>query len=147
MDLSTLEADFLQGLAGLVLMFLLYLMQRGSAWLKIKLSDAQKAEMEDVAAKALTWGVTQSETLIKAKGWDHAEVQNAVVAAATRYAVTKFPDAIKRTGLDLSNPEATAASIQDVMTLDLLTVRMSDVLMSTSGKRVDQRGGNPGGSD
>ena len=31
--------------------------------------------------------------------------------------------------------------------IDLLTVRMSDVLMSTSGKRVDQRGGNPGGND
>lgn len=84
--------------------------------LHLQFSEAQKAELEDVAGKALTWGITKASELIKAKGWDHLDSQNLVINAAGAYAVTQFPDAMKRAGIDLTDPLVAAAQLTGILT-------------------------------
>ncbi len=114
-DLSGVQAQLLQTLAIVVLGVLVAIGRLVLKKLNISLTDDQKSELEDVASKSLTWGITQSEALIKAKGWDHIAVKNAVVAAAIGYAIEKFPDAMKRSGIDTSNPAAAAEKLSGVM--------------------------------
>jgi hypothetical protein len=76
----------------------------------IEVSAAQQAQIEDVAKKAVTWGITESTRAIAQKGWDHPEVHNAIVQQAADYAIAKFPDAMANAGLDISTPAARSAT-------------------------------------
>jgi hypothetical protein len=105
-DLSTIESQLLQALGIVLMAGLGWVMQRVLARLKISLSDAQKAEMEDVAGKALTYGITQAQTKIKAQGWDSINVKDTVVATAAGYMVAQFPGAMANAGFDISTPQA-----------------------------------------
>jgi len=109
-DLSTIETQTLQALGIVLMAGLGWVMQRVLARLEISLSDAQKAEMEDVAGKALTYGITQAQGRIKAEGWDSVSVKNAVVATAASYAVAQFPGAMANAGFDISTPSAASAT-------------------------------------
>ena len=115
-DLSTIESQLLQALGIVLMAGLGWVMQRVLARLKISLSDAQKAEMEDVAGKALTYGITQAQAKIKAQGWDSVNVKDTVIATAAATAVAQFPGAMANAGFDISTPAAASA------TADKLTV-------------------------
>lgn len=118
-DLSTIETQLLQALGIALMAGLGWVMQRVLARLKISLSDAQKAEMEDVAGKALTYGITQAQAKIKAQGWDSVNVKDAVVATAASYAVAQFPGAMANAGFDISTDEAaieTAGKLTGILT-------------------------------
>jgi len=65
----------------------------------LQISAGQIAAFDDALAKSLSYGVTAADTQIKAKGWDHPDVKNAVVASALTYAVAKFPAALHDIGL------------------------------------------------
>jgi hypothetical protein len=57
----------------------------------------------------------QSQNLIKANGWDHVTVQNAIEATAADYLVAKFPDTLKSAGIDPTTPEG-VQKISDLVT-------------------------------
>jgi hypothetical protein len=125
-DLSTVETELLQGLGVVLLALALAANKLALSWLNAKLGSARielsastKAELEDAAGKALTFGITQADALIRAKGWDHAEVRNAVLATATSYVIGQFPDALARAGIDPSNPVAAAAQLVGILTRKL----------------------------
>lgn len=115
LDLAGLEGQILTLLAGLILSGILLLGKRLSAWLNIKLSDAQKAALEDAADKALAFGISQAQTTIAAKGWDHITVRNQVIGLATNYAVSRFGDTLKASGVDTSSIDAAAQSLQGIL--------------------------------
>lgn len=125
-DLSTVETELLQGLGIVLLGIGIAGGKLALSWLntklgaaKIQLSASTKAELEDAAGKALTFGITQADALIRAKGWDHVDVRNAVLATATSYAIGQFPDALARAGIDPSNPVAAAAQLAGILTRKL----------------------------
>ena len=71
----------------------------GSA--RIELSASTKAELEDAVGKALAFGFTQGEGIIRAKGWDHVDTKNAVLATGLLEGVCCFaeePCGITRVG-------------------------------------------------
>jgi hypothetical protein len=97
---------------------------------KVQLSASQSAEFDAALSKALTYGATTADAEIRAKGWDHPDVKNAVVATALTYAVAKFPDAIAAVGLstDLTNPTNVAtitAALQRALPAAMLTASAS----------------------
>jgi uncharacterized protein with gpF-like domain len=115
LDLSQIEQQILMLIAGLILAILTVAAKRFMSWLGIKQTDAQMAQLDDVAGKALTYGVTQAQATIKAKGWDHVDVKDQVVATAAQYAVQKFPDALKGAGIDTTSVNAAANDLQGVL--------------------------------
>ena len=78
----------------------------------IQVTDAQAAQMQDTANKALTWAITKSSAEIKANGWDHLPTQQGIIADAAQYAVAQFPDVMASAGLDISTPAAQNATAQ-----------------------------------
>lgn len=125
-DLSAIETELLQGLGIVLLALALACSKLALSWLnaklgaaRIELSASTKAELEDAAGKALAFGFTQAEGIIRAKGWDHIDTKNAVLAAATSYAIGQFPDVLKRAGIDVSNPVAAATQLAGILTRKL----------------------------
>jgi hypothetical protein len=114
-DLTGVETELLQALGVVLLALMIAAGRLILKRLNIQLTAAQKAEMEDVAEKSITAGIAKSQDVIKAKGWDHAEVKSAVVGDAITYAINKFPDAMKRAGINTKTPVQAAEQLADVM--------------------------------
>lgn len=114
-DLSPILTPILQvvgiGLAGLAAA----LIQRALARVNISITDAQRQQLEDAAAKSLQAGIGLMTDRIRAKGWDHPEVQNGAVAAAANYAIAKFPAALAAVGIDVSNPQQARAQLDGIL--------------------------------
>ena len=71
-----------------------------------QLTEAQTAAWDSALTKAVTYAGTKTEDLIKAKGWDHPDVKNAVLAQAESYLVLRFPQVLAAQGLDYTSPSA-----------------------------------------
>src|SRR5882672_7902152 len=115
MDLSAIETQILQAIGGVVLIGVLWAIRYGAGILQIKLSDTQKAELEDVAGKSLAFGLSKIDAVIRAKGWDHIDVKNQAVQLAVGYAVTKFPDAMQRAGIDATSTKTAAIPLTPLL--------------------------------
>lgn len=114
-DLTGIETQILSGVGIILGGVLVAFSQRLLAWMNVKLSVAQKAELEDSASKALAFGISQAQQEIAAKGWDHIDIKNRVIVKATDYALKRFPDSLARVGLDTSKPVEAAEKLADVM--------------------------------
>jgi uncharacterized membrane protein len=82
----------------------------------LQVSAQQVARWDDSLEKALNFGGMQAQAMIKAQGYDHIEVQSAIVAKALIYMVQKFPDALKSQGFsaNLADP-ANATKIEEAL--------------------------------
>ncbi len=82
----------------------------------VQVSEAQTAQWDGALNKALSYGGMQAQALIKAHGYDHVEVQNAIIAQALTYMVNKFPQALKSQGIsaDLSKND-TLVKVEDAL--------------------------------
>lgn len=112
-DLSSIEQSVLSVLAALLLGLLSAAAKVALQRLGLSVTEAQQDAMNDLAHKSVAYGITTATAEIKAKGWDHVDVKNAVAAAAGQYAVTQFPGVLKQAGIDLSNPAAAASMLQN----------------------------------
>ncbi len=83
-------------------------------WLNIKNGDALRSSLDEVLNKAVTYGITQSQSLIKTNGWDDIQVRNTMLSHALPYLIDRFPDVLKASGLDPASP-ATATRMQDAL--------------------------------
>lgn len=110
-DFSSIEQGFLSLLAALLLAMASAVAKRIFTKLGLQVTEAQQDAMNDLAHKSVAYGITTATAEIKAKGWDHIDVKNAVAAAAGQYAVTQFPGVLKQAGIDLSNPAAAASML------------------------------------
>lgn len=83
---------------------------------KTDASAQQVAAFDGALGKALQFGVTASEDLIRAKGWDHVDVKSQVVGIALNTMVARFPGALAAVGLsaNLGDP-ANQKAIQDAL--------------------------------
>lgn len=116
-DISGIETDVLQALAGVLLGFGIWLIKVLAAHFSQVISSAQVQAWDDALNKLLALGFSKSNELIKDKGWDHVDVKNAVIGVAASEAASKFPAALKGVGINPTNLTAVAETkIQDALT-------------------------------
>lgn len=65
----------------------------------LDISNSKVAAFDDQLDKAITFGVTQFEAEIKAKGWDDPTVKDKVLGLALSSIVTKAPGILNNMGL------------------------------------------------
>lgn len=111
-DVSTIETEVLQALAGLVLIGLGLAVNKLLAWLKLKVSDARKSSLQDIADKCLDYAISVLTAFIAEKGWDHIEVRDKVLATAAVYAQDQFAQSLKQLGV---NPQTTAKDMAGIL--------------------------------
>jgi hypothetical protein len=58
----------------------------------VQASAADQAKLNDETKAALTVGAVKAADLIAARGWDHVDVHNQVLADAATYFLQRFPD-------------------------------------------------------
>ncbi len=120
MTLSELKLDpiidvLLQLAATVLLAVGTWAISRFTMWLGLKNAAQATATLDDALQKAVTYGLQQSQELIKQKGWDHVDVRNATLAQAAPYMINHFPDALKNVGLDMSNPQAVQLAVMGAL--------------------------------
>lgn len=115
MDISLLEQEVLKALGIVLMAGLSWGIKRGLDYLGIQETAAQKAELDDIAGKALQFGLSQLNGAIQAKGWDHPEVKSQAIQMALTYAQAKFPDGLAKAGIDLSSPVTAANDLAGIM--------------------------------
>lgn len=67
---------------------------------------------DDALTRSVRAGAAAAQGVIAARGWDHPDVKNAVIAFAAPYAIDKFAPALRAIGLDPTDPRATQAYIR-----------------------------------
>jgi hypothetical protein len=84
---------------------------------KIGISNdtAMMANIDAVAQKGISFAVMAAQEQIKAKGWDHPEVQNQLIAGAAQYVADNFQGTLAKAGIDPTTPEGTA-TIKNIVT-------------------------------
>jgi hypothetical protein len=119
-DLSSIEQAVI-GLCGVTITVFGSLALRAlAAKFHVQLTASQTLMFDDALSKAATYGVVAANDEIKAKGWDHPEVKNAILEKALTYVVAKFPDALAGVGLsnksdDPENIKAITAALERVI--------------------------------
>jgi hypothetical protein len=118
--LSTIKLDpiidvLLQLAATVLLAAGTWAITRFTTWLGLKNSAQATATLDDALQKAVTYGLQQTQELIKQKGWDNVDVRNAALAHAAPYMIGHFPDALKNVGLDMSNTQAVQAAVMGAL--------------------------------
>jgi hypothetical protein len=87
-----------------------------NTWLGVKITAGNQAAFNAALNHSVTFGITQAEGAIKAKGWDDPTVKNVVLATALSAVTAKFPDALAAVGItgDLNSP-ANVALVQEAL--------------------------------
>jgi len=80
-------------------------------WLGLKNSAQATASLDDALQKSVTYGLQQSQALIRQKGWDHADVKSAALRQALPYMIKRFPDVLGSAGIDMSDQAALQATV------------------------------------
>lgn len=97
--LSILTNALLQLVAALILALGSVGVARLTRWLGIKSNDAARAAFDDVLQKSVTYGLQQTQEMIRRKGWDDLEVKTTALGHAAPY-VERFPDVLKALKVD-----------------------------------------------
>jgi len=72
--------------------------------LGVQTTQAQQNQFESVINKAVQAGAVYAESAAEQHGWAHPQVKSMIVGEALRYAVQRFPDALKAAGRDPTDP-------------------------------------------
>ncbi len=94
-----LTQSLLQLAAALIMALGTLAIARLTRWLGIQGDSAARAAFDDVLNKAVTFGLQQSQQLIKQRGWDDAVVKSQALQLAAPY-VQNFPDVLKALKID-----------------------------------------------
>jgi hypothetical protein len=83
----------------------------------LQISAQQQQAFDSALHKSLVYGATQATNAIEARGWNHPDVKNEVVATAMQQVVAAFPDALNAVGLstnlnDPKNHETLTAALE-----------------------------------
>lgn len=110
MDLTPIEQPII-ALAGIVVTAAAgWLAQRLGSYLGIKRNDAAMQAFDAALARSVQAGASGAQDLIKAKGWDHVDVKNSIVATAAPILITRFAPALVGVGLDPADPGGTTTA-------------------------------------
>lgn len=115
-DLSPVLSTLIQ-LGALALMALGGLaIQRLATKLGLDANSAIARQLDAALDKSIAAGAMSASEMIKARGWDHPEVQNLVVAKGASYLAAQWPGLLKQAGIDLDNPAYASDRIATLLT-------------------------------
>lgn len=105
------------------------LLWMAAAKIGVQASAEDMAKMEAEAKAALTVGAVKSTDLIAQRGWDHADVKNAVLADALNYFLERFPDRSTAIAAQagVAAPEV-ASPAKDTAVKETLMARLPDAM-------------------
>jgi len=89
--------------------------QRLAVKLGVDAHAAVANQLDQVVNKAIATGAAAANDTIKAKGWDHPDVKNQVLAVAAVALRSEAPGLLKKAGIDLGDPVTAAARIQTLL--------------------------------
>lgn len=104
MDIHDIELQILQLLALIIGSLIILALKRMLSYLHIQLDANRSAALEAAVNKAMTFGVTQADAEIRAKGWDHPDVKNSVLQFGLVQLGSAFGDTLSRAGIELDDP-------------------------------------------
>lgn len=81
--------------------------------LGIQANNAAVVAFDDALARSVHAGASALQQTIAAKGYDHPETKNAILAFAAPYAIDKFAPALKGIGLDPADPFTTGNYLRE----------------------------------
>ena len=84
---------------------------RLTTWLGLKNTDQINKNLESALQKAVTYGLQQTQTRIRAEGWDSLNVKNQALQSALPYMTERFQDTLRLAGVNTSDPDATKAAV------------------------------------
>lgn len=128
-DLAPAVQVLLQMLAGLLLAVGTWGVKRISDRFGIEVDDKIRGYLMSAVSGAVGFGIRKAKALIEEKpGWTRIQVENAIVASAASYILSKVPDAVKRFNL-------TEEDIRDLILakLDMLNVDEAALIEDHSG--------------
>ena len=102
-DITPMTNALLELFATLLLAAGTWAIGRLVRWLGLKNAAQATVNLDDALQKSVTYGLQQSQSLIKQNGWDSVDVHDQSLAKAVPYMIAHFPDALKGVGLDLSD--------------------------------------------
>lgn len=93
-----------------------------AAYFGIKATAEDQAKLGDEAKIALTQAIVAAGPMIAAKGWDHVDVKNQIVADALNFFLQRNPDRATAiaTAAGVANPAAPSAAKSAAITQSLL---------------------------
>src|SRR6266851_2472907 len=110
--LHEIELQVLQLLALVIGSAIVWALQKVAAWVGLKL-DAHRIDMLNAAVdKAMTFGVTKADAVIRANGWDHVDSKNQVIDFALNAIEDRFSDTLKANKIDLTDAASRAILMQ-----------------------------------
>ena len=101
-DITPITSAIMQLVATLILGIGTWAISRLIQWLGLKNAAQATANLDDALQKGVTFGLQQTQELIKQKGWDNIEVHDEALGKALPYVMSRFPGALKAAGLDMS---------------------------------------------
>jgi hypothetical protein len=104
--IQNLENQILTGLGGIVVTFIIAIAGYFTQKLKIQLTQSQESVFENKARQAVEYSISMLKDQIAKEGWDGPKLQADIVAFAAPYLINKFPQAVKRVGVDPKDPDA-----------------------------------------
>lgn len=78
--------------------------QRLATKLGLDARGAVAQQLDDALNKSIAAGAMSASEVIRERGWDHPVVKNLVVGGAAQYLALKWPDLLKKAGIDAGNP-------------------------------------------
>lgn len=106
-DVQPLVQEVLGYLALVLAVMAVVLVKKGLSWLGIKVDDARFAKLQMAVEKVLQFSAVRIEDEIRARGptgWSDPDVKDKAVRLSLETIEEKFPEALLRSGLDLSDP-------------------------------------------
>ncbi len=109
--LTPLIDMLLQLVAAVLLSMGTWAVARLIRWLGLRNSAQATGALDDALQKSITFGLQQSQDLIRRKGWDDVDVRTSAIGQALPYMIERFPDVLKAVGVDTSDQ----ASLQRIV--------------------------------
>jgi hypothetical protein len=99
----------------------------------IEATAADKANLETETKAALTFGAVKATDVIAAKGWDHVDVHNVVLADGLNYFLARFPDRSTAIAAQAGvlNPAAPSQA-KDVAVTETLMTRLPEAMAAAA---------------
>ena len=113
-DISAIEQDILQAVGIALATVAIWAINQVGAKFKVDKNSAIISALDDAAKKGIDAGVSDASQLIREKGWDHADVKNAVAATAVQQILDHSQTALAQAGYDPSTPAGQAAVVDIV---------------------------------
>lgn len=115
LQLDPIYTVLLQLAAALLLAVGTWATARFTRWLGLKNSAQITVALDSALQRSVTYGLQQTQDLIREKGWDSPLVRTNALSAALPYMTERFADTLKLAGVDMGKPDEITAMVHGAL--------------------------------